>query len=718
MRVALLLCGIASLAFAQVKDMRLVLTFESQEQVAAIKASGASVQRVGKGGAGGGYALELRFQSGKRAQVEIPVTAGDWQGYGSLALDATNTSTAPAYFSVEVRDQAGAFTVGQVWWDLAPGEKATYSLSLNQPPPSKMGMEHEPPSNNFRILGSDFHPVDLAKIACVRISMVKLPEPRTVVFGNFRLGPGASYDKIVDGYGQYTRRDWPGKVKNDADLKAQLAKEREELNAASPMPDRDEYGGWAAGPKLEATGYFRTVKQEGKWWLVTPSGHLFFSLGLDTVRADESETVVEGRKQMFEWLPGAGDPLAAHFRTLGENGQPTSRAFNFYTANLERKYGKDWYDPWQAMSTQRLSAWGFNTVAIGSDPRLYDLKKAPYTGTLEICAQESGRGRCPELEQLRHVPPFPLDMWNYDTFDPRFPEVVDRHVRAFASERRNDPWMIGYFVDNELPWGFMRNDRTRYALALEVLSLSAASPAKRALVGQLKTRYSDIAKLNAAWNAQLASWEELLQKPYRPKGELTAAAREDMGAFVKELAARYFRTVRDTLRKYDPNHLYLGVRFAWLLREHYSWTTAEVEEAAVQYCDVISFNVYLPGVDARWDFLKQLDKPTIIGEFNITVPDRGIYPDIVVGADTQEERARKYQDFVRSVVDHPDFVGCHFWQYIDEPVTGEGEGENTGTGFVTLTDTPYPEMVTAAKAVHAEVYRRRGSGSAAAGASR
>ena len=191
-----------------------------------------------------------------------------------------------------------------------------------------------------------------------------------------------------------------------------------------------------------------------------------------------------------------------------------------------------------------------------------------------------------------------------------------------------------------------------------------------------------------------------------------------MGAFVKELATRYFRTVRDTLRKYDPNHIYLGVRFAWLLREHYSWTTAEVEEAAVQYCDVLSFNVYLPGVDARWDFLKQLDRPTIIGEFNITVPDRGIYPDIVVGADSQPERTRKYQEFVRSVVDHPDFVGCHFWQYVDEPVTGEFGGENTGNGFVTLTDTPFPEMVEAAKAVHAEVYRRRSSGSASADASR
>jgi agarase len=52
-------------------------------------------------------------------------------------------------------------------------------------------------------------------------------------------------------------------------------------------------------------------------------------------------------------------------------------------------------------------------------------------------------------------------------------------------------------------------------------------------------------------------------------------------------------------------------------------------------------------------------------------------------------------------------VGCHWFQYIDEPTTGRDDGENINTGFMTITDTPYPEMVEAAQAVNAEVYRRR-----------
>ena len=696
----------AAMTAAQVMAQRPLSTFETSEAVAGIKTSGATAARVWDA-AKGRYGLEVRFAPLDGGQIEIPVPEGDWRGYGSLVLDVTNTSSEPLLFfdlSVEVRDQAGAGTVGRNQWELAPGEKVTFAQSLNAPPSWKLVMQSEPPIDHFAMLESDHQPVDLGKIATVRISMSKLASPRTIVIDNLRLGPAPSYEKIVDRFGQYTGADWPGKVKSEAVLKAQLVEEQAELKAAPALPDRDEYGGLADGPQLEATGYFRTVKRDGKWWFVTPSGHLFFLLGMGTVDT-RGETLVEGREQMFEWLPAKDDPLAAHYSTLtwsapGPGGTPPAerRVYNFYSANLERKYGKDWYGQWQQATLARLKSWGFNSLG-WSDTQLTDHEKMPYTLILDI----SG-----DFEKLKNMSPLP----NYgtgvpDTFDPRFPEAVDRSLRAIATERRNDPWLVGYFVSNELPWGFMRSDRTRYALALKVLSLGAASPAKNALVKQLQARYGSIEKLNAAWNSRLASWEELLEKPYRYEGDLSTAACEDMGAFVKELAMRYFRTIHDTLKKYDPNHLYLGVRFAWLIWEKYQWTTPEVEEAAAAYCDVISYNVYVARVDGRWDFLKQLDKPAIIGEFNFGVPDRGIYPEML-GVRSQEERARMYQEYVRSVADHPDFVGCYFFEYLDEPPTGRGgDYENIVSGFVSVTDSAYPDMVEAARTVNAEAYRRR-----------
>lgn len=40
---------------------------------------------------------------------------------------------------------------------------------------------------------------------------------------------------------------------------------------------------WNDAPKQRATGWFRTQKVDGRWWLVTPDGRLFFSTGIDGI---------------------------------------------------------------------------------------------------------------------------------------------------------------------------------------------------------------------------------------------------------------------------------------------------------------------------------------------------------------------------------------------------------------------------------------------------
>ena len=51
-----------------------------------------------------------------------------------------------------------------------------------------------------------------------------------------------------------------------------------------------------------------------------------------------------------------------------------------------------------------------------------------------------------------------------------------------------------------------------------------------------------------------------------------------------------------------------------------------------------------------------------------------------------------------SVADNPDFVGAHWFQYLDEPLTGRTlDGENAHIGFVTVADLPYEGLVSAAR---------------------
>ena len=52
-------------------------------------------------------------------------------------------------------------------------------------------------------------------------------------------------------------------------------------------------------------------------------------------------------------------------------------------------------------------------------------------------------------------------------------------------------------------------------------------------------------------------------------------------------------------------------------------------------------------------------------------------------------------------------VGTHWFQWQDQALTGRFDGENYQIGFVTATDTPYPELVAAARDIGATMYRRR-----------
>ena len=66
--------------------------------------------------------------AGDESRIEIPVTAGNWTGYGSVVLDATNTSREPVAFSIEVWDRAGAATAGKTWWDSGAGREGQFFI--------------------------------------------------------------------------------------------------------------------------------------------------------------------------------------------------------------------------------------------------------------------------------------------------------------------------------------------------------------------------------------------------------------------------------------------------------------------------------------------------------------------------------------------------------------------------------------------------------------
>lgn len=499
----------------------------------------------------------------------------------------------------------------------------------------------------------------------------------------------AEFLPFVDAYGQFRHAEWPGKVHSDEGL-AKFRKVEAawlEQHAGGPIPDADRFGGWAGGPKLKATGRFRTEKVRGKWWLVDPDGRLFFSHGVTCVHGGDVVTGIGGRENYFAALPEKDDPrfgfcwgkvwkAAAHgFYSKTENVPYDS--YNFGAANMVRKYGEGWREISYDLAHRRLRAWGLNTIANWSQPEIFRMDRTPYTATFStrgpVIAGSGG-------------------WWGKfrDPFAPEFARNIREAAEKEAARSGSDEWCIGWFVDNELSFG---NDG--FALGRAILKSPADQPAKEAARNLLVGRHGTIAALNAAWGTDFPDWNAFMAATSVPDESRSGADLRDIHALCVN---RYFSVVADAIRRAAPGMLYLGSRIAW--------GDEAVYRAAARHCDVVSVNVYerqitrdLPdGAD---------DKPMIVGEFHFGALDRGMFHTGLVATADQRERAEAYVRYVGGCLDHPRYVGTHWFQWKDQPLAGRADGEDYQIGFLTVTDTPYPELVKAAIGIGRTMYERR-----------
>jgi len=670
---------------------RILFDFTAKADLTQIVATDAKVSA-----ATSGAGLALRVITGHQAPwpgVTLRAPGGFWDlsSYADVALDIKNVGTNQVTVLCRV-DNPGADGVqhcvtGSL--DLRPGQTGSLKIRLNRIGEAKLGGKLFGMRGYPAALGSAA-PIDPANVTQVLVFLSKPDAEHQFDVRDVRASgkyspPTASvtdatpFFPFIDTFGQYRHKGWPGKTASLADLTAKREQEVRDL-ATNPGPkDWDKYGGWAAGPQLKATGFFRTEKVGNKWWLVDPDGRLFFSQGIDCVRMLDT-TPVDERESWFEALPGQEPPLSEFFshgyalKGHYEGRQP--KCFSFAGADLVRKYGADWRKTSAETIHQRLRSWGLNTIGNWSDESVWLMRRTAYTdsvgssGAPEIQGSEGYWGKFPEV------------------FDPRFADAVRRGMEARKGKSAGDPLCIGYFSDNEMSWG------DEVSLAVAALQSPPGQPAKQAFVADLKAKYSTIERLNEAWGASHTSWDALLESRQAPDKE---KARADLTAFYTRVAERYFQTVRDAIKSLAPDQLYLGCRFAAV--------NSRAAAAAAKYCDVVSYNLYQRSV-ADFQFNGGADVPLIIGEFHFGALDRGLFHTGLVPVADQAARALAYKEYVRGAVRHPQFVGCHWFQYQDEPTTGRVyDEENYQIGFVDIADTPYTETIEAARAVGGMLYR-------------
>lgn len=570
--------------------------------------------------------------------VNLPA---DWTDFAGLELSVkSNTACTLRLSAVQVSGFLGVTAM------LKPDRATIVELPLRDLPLAAADAEpYRPMSIRLEIMGA-------------------AGEGTALEISDLQLTPaGDDYDRrVVDRYGQRMSTSWPGKVRRDRDLKRDLRREKLPTGPSG----RSRFGGWADGPRVEATGFFRVLQDDGgTWWLIDPDGYRFWSAGITCVNPYSDWTRTEDRSFLYEWLPEPGV----------ENGRSEDDRVNFLRANIARKY--DSLEQWRDHTLDRMISWGHNTIGNWSDPAMLRPGRVAYTRNLGTRTQEA------PMATRRFA----------DLFDPAWQAWFDQYLAREVAPHRDDPWLLGWFVDNELPW-----------LHMGLLDAEAASALKKEWTRFVRQRVVELDSAAAIWDRSFSVWSDLseLTEEDCPAGTAAGELREAFEAYYAEV---YFKTVSEALNKHDPNHLYLGCRFVRRA------PARAIVETAGRYTDVMTVNCYAwePAEEQFGEWHEVSGRPILIGEHHVTLAsDRQAPPPWQVF--NAQEREAYYRNFVQVWAQRSYSLGCHYFQLIDQPLTGRGDGENRTIGWLDITDQPYEDLVRAARAVLPRIYEWHGDG--------
>lgn len=236
-----------------------------------------------------------------------------------------------------------------------------------------------------------------------------------------------------------------------------------------------------------------------------------------------------------------------------------------------------------------------------------------------------------------------LPVWEED-FESYVNEVMPDELQPY----KDDPYLLGYFLDNELKFS-----STQLEKSLEF----------------------------APTNDQFIKANEYMAQTYGANYSPNQVTDEDELIYVEMVADKYFSVITSAVRNVDPNHLILGTRLNGNVRYR-----VPVVEKTGEYCDVMSINYYREWEIQEQDWMfwsEHTDIPWITTEFYTkgldTVGSLDVDGNIIDNDDgagwlvpDQEERALFFENYVIKTLEDPNCIGYHWFRFIDNNASNKG----------------------------------------------
>ncbi len=344
--------------------------------------------------------------------------------------------------------------------------------------------------------------------------------------------------------------------------------------------------------------------------------------------------------------------------------------------SLNTKYGTK--ESWVEKESQFLTNHGFNGVGAWSDHNLMRENKSNLAYT--IIVSPMGEYKAQHIKKFGGQ--YEMAGWQgyrYDlimVFDKEFDNYVEKAI-APISKYANDKFLLGYYTDNELPW---KND---------------------ALDRHLTYLQPEEEGYKAAW-----LWYKKRKGKKAQVKDITEKDRKAFNAFYFET---YMKKVTAVIKKYDPNHLYLGCRFN---QEKEELSNPDIFRVAGKYMDVVSINHYRkwePVQSTMKNWEEWSGKPFIITEWYTKGEDSGLPNKTGAGwnVPTQKDRGFFYQNFTIELLKSKSCVGWHWFTYQDndpKDLSTDPSNRDSNKGIVDSEFNPYTPLLDKMKELNAKTY--------------
>lgn len=262
-----------------------------------------------------------------------------------------------------------------------------------------------------------------------------------------------------------------------------------------------------------------------------------------------------------------------------------------------------------------------------------------------------------------------FDKETLPVFEPTFASFCQNLAETELPQYANDPWVLGFFLDNELL--FHRDHLT--------ISLT-----------ELETD-----------NAQYLEADNWMRDKYGESYTIADITDLDIASYQGYVAETYFSVITSAFRAIDNHHLLIGTRF----HAHVKYIP-EIFEVAGNYLDVLSINYYNrfePEIEWMEMWLERAEKPFMVTEFYTMGDDSGLGN--VDGAGwivpTQQDRANWYENWMLKLLRSKGSVGYHWFRYRDK------DGQDSNKGLYNEAYEPYSVLAESFAKVSLPLYSLR-----------